>query len=179
MKVTRIIAAAAMSAVLAGTAHAQVTVNCTGTTTTGPTGCQAVNTVSAAVPFVARLALSAAATTLTAPTATDFGTTAGVTNANAITLSVRANSAYRVTASTAAATWVGPTGSTKPVGDLRLSTDNFATSVVLTTAGVQIASGTAPTATASLQIGYNVVYNWTSDLPGTYQLPIRYTLTSP
>ena len=69
MKVTRIIAAAAMSAVLAGTAQAQVTQNCTGTTTTGPTGCQVVNTVSASVPIVARLVLSSATTTLTAPTA--------------------------------------------------------------------------------------------------------------
>jgi len=179
MKVTRIIAAAAMSAVLAGTAQAQVTQNCTGTTTPGPTGCQVVNTVSASVPIVARLVLSSATTTLTAPTAADFGTTAGVADASAVALTVRANAAYRITASTAATSWTGPTGSTKAIGDLRLSTDNFATLSALTSAGVQIASGAAPTAGNTIQIGYNVLYNWTTDLPGGYSLPVRYTLTSP
>jgi hypothetical protein len=179
MKVTRIIAAAAMTAALAGTAHAQVTVNCTGTPTTGPSGCLVTNTVSASVPIVARLVLSAAATTLTSPTAADFGTTAGVSDGNAVTLTVRANAAYRITASTAATSWTGPTGTTKPVGDLRLSTDNFGTTSVLTGAGVQIASGAAPTAGANIQIGYNVRYDWTTDLPGGYSLPVRYTLTSP
>lgn len=179
MKVTRIIATAAMSAILAGTAQAQATVNCTGTTTTGPTGCQIINTVSASVPIVARMVLSSATTTLTAPTAADFGTTTGVSDASAVSLTIRANAAYRITASTAAANWTGPTGTTKAIGDLRLSTDNFATQSALTAAGVQIASGSAPTAGTTLQVGYNVLYNWTTDLPGAYTLPVRYTLTSP
>jgi hypothetical protein len=179
MKVTRIIAAAALAVVQAGTVEAQVTQNCTGTATAGPTGCQVVNTVASSVPYVARLVLSAAATTLTAPTAADFGTSAGVSNANAIILTVRANSSYRVTASTAATIWSGPTGSAKAIADLRISTDNFATTPALSAAGVLIAAGAAPTAGTAIQIGYNVLYNWTTDRPGNYTLPVRYTLTSP
>jgi hypothetical protein len=177
MKVTRIIATAAMSAVLAGTAQAQA-LNCTGTTSAGPTNCSVTNTVNVSVPYVASLQVSSATTNLTAPTAANFGASAGVSDANAISLTVKANSSYKVTASAAAATWTGGTHS-KSAGDLKLSIDNFSTTSALSTAGVQIASGASATASSNISIGYNVVYNWTTDAPGAYSLAVNYTLTSP
>lgn len=184
MKVTRIIATAAvMSAVLAGTAQAQgpatPTVNCTGTTSARwTTPCQIANTVSAAVPFVARMELTAA-TTLPAPIAEDFGVATGKSTTTPTVLTVRANAGYKVTASAAAATWTGPTGSNKAVSDLRLTTDGFANLRTLTQTGVDIFTASAPTAGTNIDIGYNVLYNWTTDVPGNYQLAINYTLTAP
>lgn len=176
MKVTRIIAAAAMSAVLAGTAQAQQ--NCTGTTSAGPTGCTVTNAVTTNVPYVARLQVSAAATTLTAPTAENFGDVAGVSDANVLTLNVKANSSYKITASAAAANWTGGSGN-KLATDLKISVDNFATSSTLSNTGVQLATGAAPTANQNYSIGYNVQYNWLTDTPGAYNLTVNYTLTSP
>lgn len=176
MKVTRIIAAAAMSAVLAGTAEAQV--NCTGTASAGPTNCTVTNAVTTNVPYVARLQVSAAATTLTAPVAANFGDANGVSDNNALTLTVRANSSYKITASAASATWTGGSGN-KQVSDLKLSVDNFTSAVTLSTSGVQLAMGASPTAGANYVVGYNTMYNWLTDTPGSYNLTVNYTLTSP
>lgn len=176
MKVTRIIAAAAMSAVLAGTAQAQV--NCTGSTSTGPANCSVTNTVNVNVPYVASLGISAAATSLTAPTAADFGTTTGINNGSAVTLAIKANSSYKITAQAGTANWNGGNNN-KPAGDLKITTDNFATATALTSSGVVIATGANATAGSNVTIGYNVIYNWTTDAPGAYSLAVNYTLTSP
>lgn len=177
MKVTRIIAAAAMSAVLAGTAQAQV--NCTGSSSAHMQNCTATNQVSASVPYVARIQISAPTTTLTMPTAENFETTEGVSDANAVSLSVKANAGYKITASAATANWLGGSGS-KEVSDLSITTDNFANKSALSSTGtVAIATANAPTGGTTYNIGYNVKYNWLTDTPGTYTLTVNYTLTAP
>lgn len=176
MKVTRIIAAVAMSTVLAGTAQAQQ--NCTGTPSARPANCSVTNNVQTSVPFVARLTLSAATTQLTAPQAENFGVTAGISDANVLTLDVKSNAGFKITASAQTASWIGGSGN-KGAADLKLTTDNFANSAALSTTGVALATETAPTAGKTYNIGYNVVYNWTTDTPGAYALAVNYTLTAP
>jgi hypothetical protein len=176
MKSTAFLMAATLVLATASTAGAQVQ-NCTGTASAGPSSCTVTNTVSATVPYVARLTLSQAATTLTAPAAADFGTT-GVVDAAAITIDVKANSAYTLTASAATANFSGPSGSAKRAGTLAFTT-NASTYTALSTTGGTVGTGSAATAGTVFTIGYRTAYAWTVDAPGTYSLAVNYTLTAP
>jgi hypothetical protein len=95
-------------------------------------------------------------------------------NTTGPTLNVKANAGYTLTASAAASTWTGPSGSSKPAADLKMNVDN-AGNVAL---GVVGTSGSA-TASQNYAIAYNVIYNWTTDIPGSYSLVVNYTLTAP
>jgi hypothetical protein len=178
MKVTRIIAAVAMSTVLAGTAQAQTnTANCTGGTASA-SPCQVQNTVSATIPWVARMEI-ASATTLPSPTAQDFGATGGKSTTTPTALTVSANAGVTVTATAATAAWSGPYA--KPASDLRIflpaSPSTFLT--LNNTTGQPVFNSTAATAATTVNIGYNVLYSWGTDVPGSYSLAVNYTLTSP
>lgn len=177
MKVARYAAVAAAMVLGTTMAQAQTLANCTGDAAAHAAGCVVSNTVSSAVPFVARMTLSSATTTLTAPQAADFGTTAGVLTPSALTLTVNANAAYKITAQAAQANFSG--GSTnKPAGDLTYNVNGSSTYLTLDVASTLI-STTAATAATVYTIGYKTLYNWTVDTPGTYTLPLNYTLTSP
>jgi len=178
MKVTKLLVMAAMTAVTtAGAAGAQTFINCGGASEAAigaaTTTCRVTNQVSATVPTVARLSITSTTTTLNAPLAADFGTAGGV-NSGGPTLNVKANVGYTLTSSAAAATWTGPAGSSKPATDLKMNVDGGG-NVVL---GVVGTSGVA-TATHDYVIAYNTIYNWTTDIPGTYTLVVNYTLTAP
>jgi hypothetical protein len=43
----------------------------------------------------------------------------------------------------------------------------------------QVGTSAAATATTDYLIGYNTIYNWTTDIPGVYSLVVNYTLTAP
>jgi hypothetical protein len=179
MKVTKLFAMAAMAVVgSAGSAMAQASIFCGGATeavlAASPSiTCRLTNTVSATVPTVARLGITSTTTTLNAPLAADFATAAGV-NSNGPTLNVRANAGYTLTASAAAPTWTGPSGSSKPATDLKMNVDG-AGNVALG----QVGTSSVATATTDYVIAYNTIYNWTTDIPGTYSLVVNYTLTAP
>ena len=169
------VAVAVVSVVGAGSAQAQI--NCGGAGEAVLTGvgtpCRVTSTVSATVPTVARLSIDNALTTLTAPLAADFGTAAGVTS-NGPTLSVSANAGYTLTAAAAAANWTGPATSSKPSTDLKMKVG--AGSIV---ALGQVGTASAATANTDYVIAYNTIYNWTTDIPGSYSLVVNYTLTAP
>jgi hypothetical protein len=179
MKVTRIIAAAAMSAVLAGTAQAQATntANCTGGTPSA-SPCRVQNTVQATIPWVARMEI-ASATTLPSPTAEDFGALGGKSTTSPTALTVSANAGVTVTATAATAAWSGPYA--KPASDLRIFLPAAPTTFLTlnNTTGQPVFTSTAATAASTINIGYNVLYSWGSDVPGSYSLAVNYTLTSP
>jgi hypothetical protein len=141
--------------------------------TSSSTTCRLTNTVSATVPTVARLTITSLTTTLTAPLAQDFGTAAGVPSTGP-SLNVKANVGYLLTASPAAATWSGPATSAKPASDLKMNV-NGGSNVALG----QVGTSPNPTATTDYAIGYNTIYNWTTDIPGVYSLVVNYTLTAP
>lgn len=181
MKVTRIIAAVAMSTVLAGTAQAQATntANCTGgTPSAAANACFVRNTVTATIPWVARMEITTA-TTLPSPTAEDFGALGGKSTTAPTALTVSANAGVTVTATAATAAWSGPYA--KPATDLRIflpaSPSTFLT--LSSTAGQTVFTSTAATSASLVNIGYNVLYSWGSDVPGSYSLAINYTLSSP
>lgn len=177
MKFARLAATAALLAV-ASTAQAQaVTQQCTGTATGIAAGCSVTNTVTSTVPYIARLILSQAATSLAAPTAADFGTAAGVVTPAAVTLEVRSNSKYTVTAAAAAANFSGGSGN-KLASSLTFTTDASTYAPVAGT-GSTVGSSASATASTIYTIGYKTLYDWTIDTPGAYTLGIVYTLTAP
>lgn len=178
MKVTRIIAAAAMSAVLAGTAQAQTnTANCTGGTPSA-SPCRVQNTVSATIPWVARMEI-ASATTLPSPTAEDFGAAGGKSTTTPTSLTVSANAGVTVTATAATASWSGPYA--KPASDLRIFLPASPTTYLTmnNTTGQPVYTSATAASGATVNIGYNVLYSWGTDVPGSYSLAVNYTLTSP
>jgi len=179
MKSTKALVLTAIVAVVtASSAQAQLFINCGGAGEAvigaSSTTCRLTNTVSATVPTVARLTITSLTTTLVAPLAADFGTAAGVNSAGP-TLTVKANAGYTLTASPAAATWSGPATSNKQATDLKMVVNGPGTFVPLG----QVGTSANPTATTDYAIGYNTVYNWTTDIPGVYTLVVNYTLTAP
>ena len=166
-----VLSALATIALHATTCSAQVTC-------TGAPGCSVPITGSFATVYVAELSLSAAATTLAAPTATDFGTPAGVNTPGAVTLTVRSNATYAITAAATTATFSGGSG-TKPASDLRYTTDGFVTLKPVTGTGSALATAAVATNGIAYTIGYNTRYAWTTDQPGSSSLAITYTLTAP
>ncbi len=127
---------------------------------------------TASINSVARLSISTTATTLTTPATSDFGTGAGVNSAGP-SVTVKANAGYTLTASAASATWTGG-GGNKPATDLKMKVNGGS----LTALG-QVAQTTIGTTGTTYTIGYNAIYNWTVDVPGTYSLVVNYTLTAP
>lgn len=101
----------------------------------------------------------------------DFGTSAGVAS-NGPTLTVSANAGYTLTASPNAASWSGP--GTKPATDLKMNVGGGSYAAL-----GQVGTATAATASTSYVVGYNTIYNWTTDIPGSYSLVVNYTLTAP
>jgi hypothetical protein len=108
---------------------------------------------------------------------------AGKTATQTMTLSVRANTGWIVTAS-GNATFTA-TGSLaradKPVSSIRYSTVNSGSGTGLSTTAATIASGSAGAATGSnvKTLYWWTTLSWTGDPPGSYSMPITLTLTSP
>jgi hypothetical protein len=139
----------------------------------GGATCTLPISATATINTVARLMISSTTTTLTAPNAADFGTSAGVTSGGP-TITVLSNAAYTLTAAASATTWTGPSGVSKPASDLKMKVG--AGSVVPLG---QVGTSSTGTATTDYAISYNTIYNWTTDKPGTYSLVVNYTLTAP
>jgi hypothetical protein len=144
---------------------------CNSGSSSGAANCQLPVVATARINAAARLSITTTATTLVTPKAADFGTATGVTTTGP-SITVLSNAGYTLTASAGAATWTGPTGTSKPASDLRMNTG---TVVPLG----QVGTSNAGTAGTTYNILYNTIYNWTIDKPGTYSLVVNYTLTAP
>lgn len=187
MKVSKVLVAAVVTAIAAGAAGAQSTVNCGGSgelvigATVGASTCLVSNTVSAVVPSVARLAITTSSTTLTAPLAADFGTAGSgnlVTSAGP-TLNVSANVGHTLTASSPT-NWsvtgqVGTPSGPKPAADLEIKVGAGSFAAI----GILGSATAAATNNVSYPLTFGTKYNWTVDVPGTYSLALTFTLTSP
>jgi hypothetical protein len=177
MKASKILFAAVATALVAGSAHAQSTINCGGASESAiGSACTVQNTVSADVPSVARLSITSTTTTLTAPKAADFGS-AGSGNqvlSAGPTLTVAANVGHTLTAS-APSTWTLQSGTTaKPSTDLQIKVNSGTMAAI-----GQIGTLAAATNSATYALEFGTKYNWTVDVPGTYSLALTFTLTSP
>jgi hypothetical protein len=118
--------------------------------------------------------------TLVAPTnISDFssGTTIQLPTTGP-TFTVKANRAYKVQISAAAATFSG-TSYAKPAGDIAWSTSAAGSFTALSTTAADVDAGGATAGSASVGLFYKTTYKLLSDVPGTYTLDVTFTLVAP
>jgi hypothetical protein len=179
MNATRILfAAAVLSSVIgAGQANAQ----CSG----NAGGCNTVNTASATVNALVKLGMSATTTTLSAPTADQVEIGATLADAGP-TFTIKANRSWTLNIRTSNAslfTYVGSNAGTKPMSDLTWSNAVAGSYVAIGASDALFTSGAAATNGTSAQAFFKTVwaagFTQPSNAPGTYSLPIVFSLTAP
>jgi hypothetical protein len=171
-------------AVYAAPASAQ---NCSISSTSGSAvSCTVATTLSMTMPSLMKLTLSGTAVTLGAPAAiADFSAATGLasTTTTGPTFTVRSNRSYRVQVSADAATFnhTAPSGAAtynKPISDVQYLIDG-GSPVTLSTSAADIGSGSATSASTSVQVAYKTAYDITKDQPGAYSLGVTFTLVAP
>jgi hypothetical protein len=179
MKATRSLLAAMVLATAIGTSQANA--QCSGNAGT----CNTVNTASVTVGALVKLGMSSASTALTSPTADDVE--AGATIADdGPSFTVKANRSWtlKIKSQNAASwTYVGSNAGVKPIADLSWSTAANGTFAAITSSDATFLSGAAASNGTAAQAFFKT--NWASDFssasnaPGTYSLPVVFTLTAP
>jgi hypothetical protein len=147
--------------------------------------CNTTNTASVTVGALVKLGMSSATTSLTNPTADDVDAGAVIADAGP-SFTIKANRSWTLKIkSQNAANWtyVGTNAGVKPIGDLAWSTASGGTFAAITNTDATFASGAGASNGAIAQAFFRT--SWQSDFtsasnaPGTYSLPIVFTLTAP
>jgi hypothetical protein len=148
-----------------------------------PANCGVPGSASMTAARVVRLQVSAASTSLTAPTTSDFD--AGFNSTTGPTLTVSANAAWTLHIRAGAAVWTAtntspgiPARTNKPAADLKWSTVSNGAFAALTTSDANLFGGSA-TANSATTLYFETLYDWALDTPGNYSMSIVLTLTSP
>ncbi len=173
---------ATMAIIIAGaTAPAAAHAQCTASGS--PANCGVPASVSMTAGRVVRLQMSAASTSLAAPTTSDFD--AGFNATTGPTLTVSANAPWTLHIRAASATWTAtntspgaPARTNKPAGDLQWSLVASGGFAALTTSDVSLFTGSA-TASDATTLYFQTLYDWALDSPGNYSLSVVLTLTAP
>lgn len=152
----------------------------------GSTSCAGTNTAQVVVPALVKLAMTSNTTSLTAPSADqiDLGATVGPDAGP--TFTIKANRSWTLNIKSSLATnwnYAGSFAGVKPISDLQWSNAVGGTYAAITASDVLFTSGGAATNGASAQPFFKTV--WASGFtnaanePGTYTLPVTFTLTAP
>ena len=171
-----------LAAIIAGSIGAsQANAQCSG----NAGGCATVNTASATVNALVKLGMNATATTLSSPTADQVDLGATVADAGP-TFSIKANRSWTLNIRTSnAATWtyVGTASGSKPISDLTWSNAVAGTYVGISTNDALFLSGAAATNGTPAQAFFKTIWSagftQASNAPGTYSLPVVFSLTAP
>jgi hypothetical protein len=179
MKATRTLLAAMVLGTAIGASQAEA--QCSG----NAGSCNTVNTASVTVGALVKLGMSSASTALTSPTADDVE--AGATIADdGPSFTIKANRSWTLKIkSQNAANWtyVGSNAGVKPISDLSWSVAANGTFAAITSSDATFMSGAAASNGTAAQAFFKTT--WASDFssasnaPGTYSLPIVFTLTAP
>jgi hypothetical protein len=172
-----------LAAMVLGTAigASQANAQCSGNAGT----CNTTNTASVTVGALVKLDMSAATTTLTNPTADDVSAGNVIAN-DGPSFTIKANRSWTLKIKSQNATnwtYVGSNAGVKPIGDLAWSTASGGTFAAITAADATFSSGASSTNGTAAQAFFKT--SWTNDFtsasnaPGTYSLPIVFTLTAP
>jgi hypothetical protein len=179
MSATRYLLAAMVlgSAISATQANAQ----CSG----NAGGCLTVNTASATVNALVKLGMSGTTTTLTSPTADQVEVGATLADAGP-SFTIKANRSWTLnirTSNPASWTYVGTLGGVKPISDLTWSNAVAGTYVGIGSSDALFLSGAAATNGTAAQAFFKTVwaagFTQTSNAPGTYSLPVVFSLSAP
>ncbi|MFL5480154.1 MAG: hypothetical protein ACJ79J_00180 [Gemmatimonadaceae bacterium] len=180
MKPTPTVCAAIM---LAATGASHLGAQCTGTNT-----CTTTHTVSATVNVIVMLEMSSTTTTLTSPTANDIHNGTAIVDAGP-TLTISANESWTLnirSQNSSNWTFVGALGGQngrKSIGDLAWSTSAGGTFTPITSNDAVFLADGNPADHVPSPVFFRTT--WGSDFsaganaPGTYSLPIAFTLTAP
>jgi hypothetical protein len=148
-------------------------------------GCLTVNTASATVNALVKLGMSATTTTLSAPTADQVEVGATLADAGP-TFTVKANRSWTLNIRTSNATnwtYVGSNAGVKPISDLTWSNAVAGTYVGISGSDALFLSGAAATNGTSAQAFFKTVwaagFAQASNAPGTYSLPVVFSLSAP
>jgi hypothetical protein len=179
MKATRSLLAAMVlgTAISATQANAQ----CSG----NAGSCNTTNTASVTVGALVKLGMSAATTSLTAPTADDIDAGAVIANSGP-SFTIKANRSWTLKIKSQNATnwtYAGPNAGVKPIGDLAWSTAVGGTFAAITSADATFTSGASASNGTAAQAFFRTT--WVADFAdasnreGSYSLPIVFTLSAP
>lgn len=179
MLMKRAVLSAAAVSVLA-TAGAAAQTSCAGIGT-----CNLPVSASVTVPALVAMSTGSGAITLTAPTADDL--VAGqVTESVPLELTVRSNRSWRLQIHTTAAanwTYVGTDAGVKPISDLEWSTDPAGAFTAITGTAADVVTAQPRTNGATQEIYFRTLYSndFTDarNAPGTYTIPLVFTLVAP
>jgi hypothetical protein len=147
--------------------------------------CNTTNTASVTVNALVKLGMGATTTSLTSPTADQVEVGAVIADAGP-TFTVKANRSWTLNIKTTNAslwTYAGPLVGTKPISDLTWSNAaagpfaNMASSDALFLSGAAATNGTA--AQAYFRTVWAAGFTQPSNVPGTYSLPVVFTLSAP
>ncbi len=169
----------------AAVAHKSAAQSCSiSSTAATPTPCTVTSTHSLTMPSLLSLTMagftSGTSQTLNAPTdISDFssGNTIQVATTGP-TFTVKANRAYKVQISAAAASFAG-TSYAKPATDVAWSTAANGTFAALSTTAADVDAGAATAGSTSVGLFYKTTYKLFSDVPGAYTLDVKFTLVAP
>ena len=179
MNATRLVLAAMVlgTAIGANQANAQ----CSG----NAGSCNSTNTASVTVNALVKLGMSSASTSLTSPTADQVEVGANIADAGP-SFTIKANRSWTLNIKTTNAgswTYVGSLGGNKPVSDLTWSNAAAGTFVGISSTDALFLSGASATNGAAAQAFFKTVwaagFTQPSNAPGTYSLPVVFTLSAP
>lgn len=179
MKATRTLLAAMVLGT--GIGATQANAQCSGSAGT----CNTTNTASVTVGALVKLGMTTTATALTNPTADDVDAGNVITDAGP-SFTIKANRSWNLKIRSGnAATWtyVGSDAGVKPIGDLSWATSSGGTYTAIAATDATFASGASASNGQAAQAFFKT--SWTADFtsasnaPGTYSLPIVFTLTAP
>lgn len=169
--------ALALVAVLAPQAQAQPL---SGPSCTVGTNC--VHTLNATVPTLVQLTLENAATALGTLSQSEFDLGQTIAGPR---FEARANRSYNVTLAAASANWTGTGNAAKAAGDVGFAVVTSAAGcgtagayAALSTTAANIYAGTAGLSPRQ-QLCFDIAWNYATDVPGTYSLPLNLSVTAP
>lgn len=180
MKATRFVLAAMVLGIALGASQADA--QCSG----NAGSCNTTNTASVSVGSLVKLDMSSPTTALTSPTAdqVDAGLTVGPDAGPNFTIKSNRSWTLKIKSGNAINwTYAGTFAGVKPISDLQWSTASGGSYAAITASDVTFTSGAAATNSTAAQPFFKTL--WTADFtsasnaPGTYSLPIVFTLTAP
>ena len=147
--------------------------------------CNTTNTASVSVNALVKLGMSSPTTSLTSPTADQVEAGALLADAGP-SFTIKANRSWSLnvkTSNASAWTYVGSFGGNKPISDLTWSNAVAGTFVGMSSSDALFLSGAAATNGTAAQVFFRTVwaagFPQPSNAPGTYSLPIVFTLSAP
>ena len=179
MNANRFLLAAFVLGSLAGANHANA--QCSG----NAGGCLTINTASATVNALVKLGMSATTTTISSPTADQVDIGATIADAGP-TFTIKANRSWSLnirTSNPSTWTYAGSFSGAKPISDLTWSNAAAGTYAAISSSDALFLSGAAATNGTAAQAFFKTVwaagFTQPSNAPGTYSLPIVFSLSAP